>query len=241
MIKTNYKSVILSDLHLGMNDCKPNKILNFLDSINTELLILNGDIIDFDAIRRGSKWKNKHMKVIVKLLDMSRHTEIIYIRGNHDNDVKDLYQNTLGNIKFMDEYIYSVGNKKYLVFHGDKIDVTTKYKWLTQIGSIGYDIALRLNTWYNRYRELMGKPYYSISKIIKENFKKAVSFINDFEKNACNYAKTIHCDGVICGHIHIASIKIINGIEYYNSGDWVENFSALALTHNNNWELIVME
>jgi UDP-2,3-diacylglucosamine pyrophosphatase LpxH len=224
-----------------MNDCKPNKILNFLDSINTELLILNGDIIDFDAIRRGSKWKNKHMKVIVKLLDMSRHTEIIYIRGNHDNDVKDLYQNTLGNIKFMDEYIYSVGNKKYLVFHGDKIDVTTKYKWLTQIGSIGYDIALRLNTWYNRYRELMGKPYYSISKIIKENFKKAVSFINDFEKNACNYAKTIHCDGVICGHIHIASIKIINGIEYYNSGDWVENFSALALTHNNNWELIVME
>jgi UDP-2,3-diacylglucosamine pyrophosphatase LpxH len=178
------------------------------------------------------------MKVLIKLLDMSRHTEIIYIRGNHDNDVKDLYNSILGNIKFMDEYVYFVNGKKYLVFHGDKIDITTKYKLLTQIGSIGYDLALRLNTWYNRYREFTGKPYYSISKVIKENFKKAVSFINDFEENACDYAKTVHCDGVICGHIHIPSAKVINGIEYYNSGDWVENFSCLVLTLENEWKLI---
>jgi len=236
-----YKCVILSDLHLGMADCKPKKILKFLESIKTETLILNGDIIDIDALRRGSKWKGKHMKVVIKLLEMSKDTEIIYIRGNHDNDVKDLYHTFLGNIKFMEDYIYTVNDKKYFIFHGDRIDVTTKYKLLTQIGSIGYDFALRLNTWYNKYREFTGKPYYSISKIIKENFKKALSFINDFEVNACDYAKTLNCDGVICGHIHIPSVKVINGIEYYNSGDWVENFSALVLTKNNKWELKVFE
>ena len=95
----------MSDLHLGMKDCKPKRILEFLDTIDTDLLILNGDIIDVDALRRGSKWKGKHMKVLIKLLDMSRHTEIIYIRGNHDNDVKDLYNSILGNIKFMSIYI----------------------------------------------------------------------------------------------------------------------------------------
>ena len=237
---TGYKCVVLSDLHLGMNDCKPKRILNFLDTIKTDLLILNGDIIDIDAMRRGSKWKDKHMKVLIKLLDISRNTEVIYIRGNHDNEVKDLYSSMLGNIKFMDEYIYESNNKKYIVFHGDKIDVTTKYKLLTQIGSIGYDVALRINTWYNKYREWTKQPYYSISKVIKENFKKALSFINDFEENACNYAKTIHCNGVICGHIHIPSIKVIDDIEYYNSGDWVENFTALVLTSEDEWELIQM-
>ena len=235
---TNYKVVIMSDLHLGMRDSSPKKILEFLDSIHTDLLILNGDIIDIDALRRGSKWKNKHMKVLIKLLDMSRHTEIIYIRGNHDNDVKDLYNSILGNIKFMDEYIYNHDDKKMLIFHGDKIDVTVKYKFLSQIGSIGYDLALRINTWYNRYRELTGKPYYSISKVIKENFKKAVLFINDFEINACEYAKSKKCDSVICGHIHIPVIKKIDGINYYNSGDWVENFSCLVLTSENEWKLI---
>jgi UDP-2,3-diacylglucosamine pyrophosphatase LpxH len=237
---TGYKCIVLSDLHLGMNDCKPKRILNFLDTIKTDLLILNGDIIDIDAMRRGSKWKDKHMKVLIKLLDISRHTEVIYIRGNHDDEVKDLYSSMLGNIKFMDEYIYESNNKKYIVFHGDKIDVTTKYKLLTQIGSIGYDVALRINTWYNKYREWTNQPYYSISKVIKENFKKALSFINDFEENACNYAKTIHCNGVICGHIHIPSIKVIDDIEYYNSGDWVENFTALVLTSEDEWELIQM-
>ena len=237
---TGYKCVVLSDLHLGMNDCKPKRILNFLETIKTDLLILNGDIIDIDAMRRGSKWKDKHMKVLIKLLDISRNTEVIYIRGNHDNEVKDLYSSMLGNIKFMDEYIYESNNKKYIVFHGDKIDVTTKYKLLTQIGSIGYDVALRINTWYNKYREWTKQPYYSISKVIKENFKKALSFINDFEENACNYAKTIHCNGVICGHIHIPSIKVIDDIEYYNSGDWVENFTALVLTSEDEWELIQM-
>jgi UDP-2,3-diacylglucosamine pyrophosphatase LpxH len=228
----------MSDLHLGMKDSSPKKILEFLDSIHTDLLILNGDIIDMDALKRGSKWKNKHTKVIMKLLDMSRDTDIIYIRGNHDSDLEDVFGYKLGNIKFMDEYIYNHDDKKMLIFHGDKIDVTVKYKFLSQIGSIGYDLALRLNTLYNEYRMRTGKPYYSISKWIKNNVKKAISFVNDFEINACEYARSKKCDSVICGHIHIPVIKKIDGIDYYNSGDWVENFSCLVLTSENEWKLI---
>jgi UDP-2,3-diacylglucosamine pyrophosphatase LpxH len=235
---TGYKVVIMSDLHLGMKDSSPKKILEFLDSIHTDLLILNGDIIDMDALKRGSKWKNKHTKVIMKLLDMSRDTDIIYIRGNHDSDLEDVYGYKFGNIKFMDEYIYNHDDKKMLIFHGDKIDVTVKYKFLSQIGSIGYDLALRLNTLYNEYRMRTGKPYYSISKWIKKNVKNAISFVNDFEINACEYAKSKKCDSVICGHIHIPVIKKIDGIDYYNSGDWVENFSCLVLTSENEWKLI---
>ena len=228
----------MSDLHLGMKDSSPKKILEFLDSIHTDLLILNGDIIDMDALKRGSKWKNKHTKVIMKLLDMSRDTDIIYIRGNHDSDLEDVYGYKFGNIKFMDEYIYNHDDKKMLIFHGDKIDVTVKYKFLSQIGSIGYDLALRLNTLYNEYRMRTGKPYYSISKWIKKNVKNAISFVNNFEINACEYAKSKKCDSVICGHIHIPVIKKIDGIDYYNSGDWVENFSCLVLTSENEWKLI---
>jgi len=228
----------MSDLHLGMKDSSPKKILEFLDSIHTDLLILNGDIIDMDALKRGSKWKNKHTKVIMKLLDMSRDTDIIYLRGNHDSDLEDVYGYKFGNIKFMDEYIYNHEDKKMLIFHGDKIDVTVKYKFLSQIGSIGYDVALRLNTLYNEYRMRTGKPYYSISKWIKKNVKNAISFVNDFEINACEYAKSKKCDSVICGHIHIPVIKKIDEIDYYNSGDWVENFSCLVLTSENEWKLI---
>ena len=242
-----YNIVIMSDLHLGMKDCKPQRILDFLDSMKTGLLILNGDIIDFDALRRGSKWKNKHTKVITKILNLSRQIPVIYIRGNHDDDIREFFGMEIGNIKFVDEYVIETkewvrddiyNNKRYLVFHGDQVDVTSKFKFLTQIGSIGYDIALRLNTIYNRYREWRKLPYYSISKRIKENFKKALTFINNFEDNAVQYGKRKSCNGVICGHIHIPAIKEINGIKYYNSGDWVENFSVIVLTNDFKWELI---
>jgi len=246
-ITTGYKIVIMSDLHLGMKDCRPQKILDFLDSIKTDVLILNGDIIDFDAIRRGSKWKNKHTKVITKILNMSRHIPVIYIRGNHDDNIREFFGTKIGNIEFVDEYIIDNKewvendlfiNTRYIVLHGDQIDFSSKFKLLTQIGSIGYDLALRLNTIYNKYREWRKLPYYSISKSIKENFKKALSFINNFEKKAIQYGKKKACDGVICGHIHIPVIKEIDGIKYYNSGDWVENFTAIALTLDNKWELV---
>jgi UDP-2,3-diacylglucosamine pyrophosphatase LpxH len=247
---TGYKTVIMSDLHLGMKDCKPQKILDFLDSMRTDLLILNGDIIDFDTLRRGSKWKNKHTKVITKIFDISRHIHGIYVRGNHDDDLREFFGMKIGNIEFVDEYVIETKewiehdifkHRRFLVFHGDQIDVvTSKFKLLTQIGSMGYDLALRLNTIYNKYREWRKLPYYSISKKIKENFKKAWTFINNFEENAIQYGKRKSCDGVICGHIHIPVIKDIHGLKYYNSGDWVENYTAIVLTYEDKFELIQM-
>ncbi len=111
-ITTGYKAVIMSDLHLGMKDCKPSKILEFLDSMRTDILILNGDVIDFDALRRGSKWKNKHTKVITKILNISRHVPVIYIRGNHDDDIREFFGMEIGNIQFTDEYI--IENKEWI-------------------------------------------------------------------------------------------------------------------------------
>jgi UDP-2,3-diacylglucosamine pyrophosphatase LpxH len=236
-----FEVVIMSDLHLGMKDCKPKKILQFLNSITTKTLILNGDIVDIDAINRGSKFKSNHMKVITKLIELAKTIEVIYIRGNHDDQVREFFDLNILNIKFLENYILNYNDFKYLVFHGDIIDISTKWKFLTQIGSIGYDIALRLNSFYNRYREWRGKPYLSISKIIKENFKEVISFINNFEKNAVNYAKTKGCDAAICGHIHIPCKKHIDNILYLNSGDWVENFTALGLTSEGEWQILKFE
>lgn len=242
-----YKMVVMSDLHLGMTDCKAKKILSFLEEIQTDILVLNGDIIDFDALKRGAKWKKKHTSVLMKLLELSKTTDIIYIRGNHDDDIKEMYGMPISKIKFVDEYIYQydhyeddifIERKKMLIFHGDKVDGMTKWKFLTQLGSIGYDIFLRLNTWYNKIREFFGLPYYSISKIVKEGFKEAVMFINNFENEACEYAKSKNCQSVMCGHIHIPSIKKIGDIYYYNSGDWVENFTAIVLTKDNEWKIL---
>lgn len=235
---TGYDVVILSDLHLGMDGSKPKKILKFLESIKPNVLILNGDIIDIDAMKRGAKWKSGHTRVVTKILEMSKTISVIYIRGNHDDDIQEMFGNNIMGVSFCDEFFLYRNGKKYLVFHGDKIDVTVKWKFLTYIGSVGYDISLKLNNWYNMYREWRNLPYYSISKVIKENFKEAISFINDFETNACDYAIRKGCDGVICGHIHIPTIKEINNIPYLNSGDWVENFSALGLTKNGEWDII---
>lgn len=234
---TGFEIVVMSDLHLGMTDCKPKKILKFLNAIHTKKLILNGDIIDIDAINRGSKWKNNHTKVITKLLEMAKYTEIIYLRGNHDDDIKNLFDTNIINVKFQENYQFTFDNVNYLVFHGDVIDISTKWKFLTHIGSIGYDIALRINSWYNKYREWRNLPYLSISKIIKENFKEALKFINNFEDNAATYAKNKNCNAVICGHIHIPIIKKINNVLYLNSGDWVENFTALTLDSNGTWHI----
>ena len=234
-----YKIVIMSDLHLGMNNSKPKSILNFLNSIQTDLLILNGDIIDIDAIKRGSKWKNKHTKVLLKILDLSKTTKVIYIRGNHDDDVKHFYEAKIGNIEINNEHTITNDDKKYLVLHGDQFEnFGGKFKIVYHIGSILYDILLTLNTYYNAIREKLNLPYHSLSKVAKQNVKKIMSFIFKFETKAIEYAAKKGYDGVICGHIHTPTIKKVSNIEYMNSGDWVENKTAIALTNKNEWLIL---
>jgi UDP-2,3-diacylglucosamine pyrophosphatase LpxH len=231
-----YNTVIISDLHLGSKASRRDDILDFLDKLSTETLILNGDIIDGWSLQRGSKWTKKDTKIIRKLLKISETgTNVVWLRGNHDEFLKDFIPFDLGNIKIVEYWIHQSNQIRYYIFHGDILDVfITKVKWLAYIGSIGYDIALWINRWYNRWRAWRKLPYYSISKDIKNGIKKATNFINDFEINAVRLAKGKGCHVAVCGHIHQPSLKD----EYMNSGDWCENCTALVETKDGNWRLI---
>jgi len=245
-----YKAIIVSDLHLGTKDSKAKEFIDFLDSHPTDLLILNGDIVDGWALKRGSKWKNSHTKVITKLLKLSNKTKIIWIRGNHDEFLTDFMDIDLGKIEVREDYVLELYNnttddffvkKHYYVFHGDKIDVfITKYKWLAKIGSVGYDMALWLNRWYNRYRAWRKLPYKSISQEIKNGVKSATNYINDFESEAIKMAHKKGCYGVICGHIHQPSDEMTEDGHYLNSGDWVENRTAILLDNSNTFTIFRM-
>jgi len=236
-----YKAVIVSDLHLGTKDSKAKEFIEFIDSHPTDLLILNGDIIDGWALNRGAKWKKKHTNAISKILKVSNKTKVIWVRGNHDEFITEFIGTNFGNISIVEDYILNVGNKKYFIFHGDIIDVfITKYKWLAKIGSVGYDLALWLNRWYNKYRAWRKLPYQSISQQIKAKVKSAVSYINDFENTAIKMANKHNCDGVICGHIHQPADLIINNNHYLNSGDWVENRTAILLDRQDNISIFTL-
>ena len=230
----NHKAIVVSDLHLGTKDSKAKEFIDFIESNPTDLLILNGDIIDGWALNRGSKWKKQHTKVLYKILKLSDKTKVIWIRGNHDEFVADFIGITFGNVEVKEDYILN----NYFIFHGDVIDVfITKYKWLAKIGSIGYDLALWLNRWYNRYRAWRKLPYISISQKIKAGVKSATNYINDFETTAIKMAAKHTCKGVVCGHIHQPANRLIGENHYLNSGDWVENKTALILDYNNVWHL----
>ena len=243
-----YQVVIVSDLHLGTKDSKAEEFIEFIENHPTELLILNGDIIDGWALNRGAKWKKHHTKVISKLLKLSNKTKIIWIRGNHDEFIQEFIDSSFGNIEIKEDYIlefsehveYDIWRRHcFYVFHGDVIDVfITKYKWISKIGSVGYDFALWLNRWYNRYRKWRKLPYQSISQKIKEGVKHATMYINDFETTALKMAEKKGCEGVICGHIHQPENRIINGKHYLNSGDWIENMSAILIDEKGNIRLV---
>jgi UDP-2,3-diacylglucosamine pyrophosphatase LpxH len=230
----NYKAIIASDLHLGTKDSQAKEFIEFLEQHPTDLLILNGDIIDGWALNRGAKWKKGHTKAISALLKISNKTKIIWIRGNHDEFLSEFIGSHFGNIEIRENYILN----NYFVFHGDVIDVfITKYKWLAKIGSVGYDFALWLNRWYNRYRTWRKLPYQSISQDIKAGVKAATNYVNDFETTAIKMASQNGCYGVICGHIHQPADLHINGAHYLNSGDWVENRTAILLDGNDNFTI----
>lgn len=226
------ETLILSDIHLGTNDSKAREVVSLLKSIECKKLILNGDIIDAWALRRGKKWRSLHTRVIRTLLKKmeKEKCEIFYLRGNHDDFIERFLPISLGRLHCLKEYIHTTReNKRYLVIHGDGFDVvSTKHKWLSVLGSVGYDILLAFNRFYNRYRRLRGKEYYSVSKAIKAKVKSAVNFVSNYEEKLVELAKKRNCNGIICGHIHTPADEVKDGIHYLNSGDWVETLSYLT-------------
>lgn len=231
---------MLSDLHLGTGTSRAKEVTQFLKAHKCDRLILNGDIIDGWQLRRSGAWKKKHTKFFKLVLRRAaKGTEIIYIRGNHDDFLDEVIPFSLGNFSIRRDYVLESGQKRYYVIHGDLFDtVTTKLKWIAKLGDISYTFLLWLNRHYNNWRAKRGLPYYSLSQQIKAGVKQAVSFIDDFEKQLASVAKTRKCHGVICGHIHTPADRMIGDIHYLNSGDWVESLTALVETYEGEWKII---
>lgn len=228
--KPFFRTVILSDIHLGTRNSKAAEAVTFLKSLRCERLILNGDIVDGWSLSRGGPWLDDHTKFIRAVLKKMEKegTEVIYLRGNHDDVLTRFLPVCFGRMRFLSEYTLETPQGSYLVVHGDGFDsITTHYRYLAWIGAIGYEMLLRVNRLYNHWRAWRGKEYYSLSKEIKARVKSAVSFVDRFEDQLQSLAEARKCVGVICGHIHTCADKRVGGIHYLNSGDWVESMTAI--------------
>lgn len=242
MEQTFFRTIWISDTHLGGRNLQSQKLLQFLLSHESEYLYLVGDIFDFWKLKRRWFWPAVNDQIISTILKKSRNgTQVFYLPGNHDDIFRSYAGTNVSGISVFNEVVHqSADGSKYLVMHGDKFDcVIQKKRWLAGLGSILYDNLLTVNRWYNRVRVSIGLPYHSISASIKQRVKKAVNYIGNFEKALVNEALTNKVDGLICGHIHHAAIRDIDGVLYSNSGDWVE--SCTALVENVNGTIGVIE
>jgi UDP-2,3-diacylglucosamine pyrophosphatase LpxH len=241
---TKYKTIFISDVHLGTKDCKAVYLDNFLKNNSCETLYLVGDIIDAWKIQQNKmKWKQSHTDVIRRILKLAKKgTQVIYVAGNHDEFLRPMipYAASFGNVKICNQITHTgIDGKKYLVVHGDLFDgITRLAPWISFLGDRAYDIILNINSRFNWMRHRLGFGYWSLSKWLKHRVKKAIDFIFMFEKTITAYAKKRGFDGVICGHIHHAEIKTIDDIIYMNDGDWVESLTSLVEHHDGTWEII---
>lgn len=241
---TDYRTIFISDVHLGTRDCKADQLNNFLKNNTCQTLYLVGDIIDAWKIQQNRwRWRQSHTNVIRRILNHAkRGTRVVYIAGNHDEFLRPLlpYALTFGRVEIANQADHvGVDGRRYLVVHGDMFDgITRLAPWLTFLGDRAYDIVLRLNTQFNWLRHRLGVGYWSLSGFLKHRVKQAVDFVFQFENNLAAYCAKRGYDGVICGHIHHAEIKQINGVTYMNDGDWVESMTALAEHWNGQWEII---
>jgi UDP-2,3-diacylglucosamine pyrophosphatase LpxH len=224
------KNIFISDLHLGSSPVNTKEFTDLLSALKSpDTLFLLGDIIDGWQLRKKWKWETDYKNIIDNIIELYNNgTKITYLQGNHDDFLAHFY-NTYGNIIVCEEHIHTAANgKKYLLLHGHQFDPISKYApIISKLGDIGYHILLGLNGSINLYRKLLKKPYWSFSLWAKQKIKKMLSGIHHYEEEMTEYAKSLGCQGVICGHIHTPSIKIVNGIEYYNCGDFQENATAI--------------
>lgn len=236
-----YRTIWISDIHLGTKGCQAERLLDFLKNTDSEYLILVGDIIDFWALKRYPYWPTTHNTIVQKVLKKARHgTKVIFIPGNHDESLRDYVNHSFGDIELHYEYVHTLKDgRKFLCLHGDLFDAVTKYhKWLAVLGDISYTFLLWLNRHYNTLRSKMGMGFWSLSAFIKLKVKQAVNFISDFEESVVKYANTQEVDGVVCGHIHHAEMRMIGNIVYVNDGDWVESCTAAVETLDGKLELV---
>lgn len=244
-MKRNLDVVVISDVHLGTFGCKAQELLAYLQSINPKKIILNGDIVDIWNFKK-SYFPETHLQIISYLLNLSeKGIPIVYITGNHDELLRKFTTMRFGNILLTDKFMLKQDDKVAWIFHGDVFDASIQHsKWIAKLGGWGYDKLIQLNYFINKCLEFFGRERYSLSQKIKNSVKKAVKHINDFEQTAAELAIENQYDYVICGHIHqpqLRKVKTDKGTcVYMNSGDWIENLSALECI-DGNWSVFYFE
>lgn len=238
---TKVKTIFISDVHLGTRDCKAKQLNSFLSQYRCEQLYLVGDIFDGWKMKKGVYWTADFNKIIRKVLKLSKKgTDITYITGNHDEFLRRYANQHFDNIRLCNRAIHqTLDGQHFLVLHGDQFEGIARCSPLLKIiGDVGYGAIMRINRWYNHFRSRFGYGYWSFSHFLKQRIQRAQDYILDYEKAAVYLAKKQGFDGVICGHIHLASAKKIDGIQYFNTGDWVESCTAVIEQYDGEFKLI---
>jgi UDP-2,3-diacylglucosamine pyrophosphatase LpxH len=237
----NYRTVFISDVHLGMRNSQAPALLDFLKYVECDTLYLVGDIVDFWKVRRGPHWPQSHNDVLQKLLRKARKgTRVVFIPGNHDDGLRDYAGMNFGGVELRRDALHEGANgKRYLILHGDEFDVVVRCaRWLAFLGDRSYDAALALNVPLNFARRLLGLGHWSLSAFLKLKVKSAVNYIGEFEEALASEAHRRGASGLICGHIHHANERTIDGIHYLNCGDWVESCTAIGERSDGTFEII---
>jgi len=238
---TMYRSIFISDFHLGTKTCRAHDLLDFLRHHDAQFIYLVGDIIDGWQLKKSWHWSQEHNDVIQKLLRKARKGAMVtYLPGNHDAFARAYIDHHFGGIALAETALHlTADGRSLLILHGDTFDtMVTQSKWLASLGSSAYEFAIRLNFIFNRIRRLLKMPYWSLSAWLKHKVKNAFTYIDTFEKTLADEARRHGADGVVCGHIHRASIRECDGVTYYNTGDWVESCTALVEHHDGRLELV---
>lgn len=238
-----YRTIWISDVHLGTPGCQAEYLVDFLKHNHCETLYLVGDIIDGWKLSGGWYWPQEHTNVVRKVLTKAkRDTKVYYITGNHDEFLRRFvgFGLAMGNIQVVNEHVHiTADGRRLLVTHGDAFDVITRYhKWLALVGDAAYNGMMKANHYFNRVRRRLNMPYWSLSAYAKQKVKNAVNIISEFEEAVARECRRRGLDGVVCGHIHHAEIRDIDGVTYLNCGDWVESCTALAEDRNGNIEIL---
>jgi UDP-2,3-diacylglucosamine pyrophosphatase LpxH len=236
------RTIFLSDIHLGTRACQAERLLSFLRVHEAEQVYLLGDIIDFWSLRRGIYWPPLHNTFVQKMLKRARHqVKVVFVPGNHDEALREYAGNSFGDIRVVRDAVHiAADGRRYLLMHGDEFDQITRYhRWVALLGDIAYNLLLRLNvlpSWLRRNLNLRG--YWSLADYAKRKLKGALEFVYGFEQSVAHHAHLSGYDGVVCGHIHSAAIKIIGGITYINCGDWVDSCTAIVERDDGSMELV---
>ncbi|MEQ8249303.1 MAG: UDP-2,3-diacylglucosamine diphosphatase [Alphaproteobacteria bacterium] len=237
----HYRTLWLSDIHLGTKSCRADDLLRFIQSVEFDNLYLVGDIVDCWRLKKSWYWPPSHSAFVQEVLNRAAAgANVIFVPGNHDETARDYAGLTVGDVKVMTDAIHETADgRRLLILHGDAFDGVVRYaRWLYYFGDWSYRSAIVLNHWFNIARKRLGMPYWSLSAFLKHRVKNAVQFIANFEDAVVAEARHRGVDGVVCGHVHHAEMRMIDGILYCNDGDWVESCTALVEHHDGTMEIV---